>query len=384
MSNIAESQKSPASRLILTVACLVVIIWGLKEARSFLVPILMAFFIATVSFPITKWLRERGLPRFLSVLITVIFDFALIGGVVVFLVYTVSQLRSRWKSHYLDTIETKLGMLREFIVDRMVMMGNEETIAREQVNQFLSSENIQQMLQNIEAQKWWDVSQVVLASVLSFLGATFIVIVLTIFMLNEARTFSRRMNYVFASKGPNFQRVIIACRDIQKYLGIKTVVSAITGILAYLVCYLLKVDMPELWGLLAFTLNFIPAIGSILAGIPPFLMALLMLDIQTALLVAGGYVAINGILGNFIEPMLLGRRFGISTLVVIFSVLFWGWVWGPVGMLLGVPLTMLLKVGLDNSNDFRWLAVAIGKEDAVVKKDTIELVTKKEAEPETS
>ena len=79
--------------------------------------------------------------------------------------------------------------------------------------------------------------------------------------------------------------------------------------------------------------------------------------------IAIGFISINVFLGNFLEPMLMGRRFGLSTLVVIVSVLFWGYIWGPVGMLLGVPLTMVLKVMLDNSDEFRWLSVAITKEN---------------------
>ena len=383
MNSIAETKKtSTASRVLITLASLFIIIAGLKRAESLLIPILMAFFIATVSFPITRWLRDHGLPRFFAVLITVLFDFVLIGGVVVFLVATVSQLRSRWESDYMRMLETKLATLREFIIDRMVQMGNDEAASRERVEQWLSNESLQQLVQGIETEVWWDASRVLLASVFGFLGSTFIVIVLTIFMLNEARMFGRRMSSVFASKGPNFHRVITACRDIQKYLGIKTVVSAVTGLLAYALCYFLGVELPELWGLLAFALNFIPAVGSVLAGIPPVLMALLMRDIQIALFVAGGYVGINAILGNFLEPMLLGRRFGISTLVVIFSVLFWGWLWGPVGMLLGVPLTMLLKVGLDNSNDFRWLAVAISKDEK--KNAADETIIQQAAEPKTS
>jgi AI-2 transport protein TqsA len=119
-----------------------------------------------------------------------------------------------------------------------------------------------------------------------------------------------------------------------------------------------------LWGILAFALNYIPAIGSVIAGIPPVLLSLLVTgDWKHAVIVAGGYLLINGILGNFLEPTLLGRRFGISTLVVVISVIFWGWIWGPIGMLLAVPLTMLVKVAMDNSADFRWIAVAISKEE---------------------
>ena len=152
-----------------------------------------------------------------------------------------------------------------------------------------------------------------------------------------------------------------ATRDVQRYLAIKTMVSLMTGLLAGLLCWAAGLDFYLLWGIIAFALNFIPVIGSLVAGIPPVILAFIMPEggAASATLVAGGFLLINNLLGNFIEPMIVGKRFGISTLVVVISVMFWGWVWGPFGMLLAVPLTMTLKVFLDGSNELRWLGVAI-------------------------
>src|SRR5690606_27192148 len=146
------------------------------------------------------------------------------------------------------------------------------------------------------------------------------------------------------------------------FLAIKTAVSLATGLLAGLLCWAAGLDFYILWGILAFALNFIPVIGSIVAGVPPTLLALVVAGLPNALLVAGGYLLINNFLGNFVEPTLVGRRFGISTLVIVMSVMFWGWLWGPIGMLLAVPLTMMLKVVLASSEEFRWIAVAISSD----------------------
>jgi AI-2 transport protein TqsA len=158
--------------------------------------------------------------------------------------------------------------------------------------------------------------------------------------------------------------MLAATRDIQRYLAIKTVASLITGFLAGLLCWAAGLDFFILWGILAFALNFIPVIGSIVAGVPPMILALLLSGWPNALLVAGGYLLINNLIGNFLEPILVGRRLGISTLVVVISVMFWGWVWGPLGMLLAVPLTMMLKIVLEGSDEFRWIAVAISSDSA--------------------
>ena len=196
----------------------------------------------------------------------------------------------------------------------------------------------------------------------TFFGTSIVILILTVFMLTEARMFGRRFKAICDARGPNFQRMLSATRDIQRYLGIKTLVSLGTGVLAGLLCWAAGLDFFLLWGIVAFALNFIPVVGSVIAGVPPMLLAMLVSGLPSGIAVAGGYILINMLLGNFVEPMLMGRRFGLSTLVVVLSVLFWGWLWGPIGMLLAVPLTMMLKVVLDNSEEFRWIAVAISKE----------------------
>ena len=217
-------------------------------------------------------------------------------------------------------------------------------------------------LQNIRFEKIWDFGTDVLERVIGFFGATILILILLVFMLSEARMFGRRLDAISQARGPNLAKIINATKDIQRFLAIKTAVSLATGFLAGLLCWAVGLDFYILWGILAFFLNFIPVIGSIVAGVPPTILALLIAGFPSALLVAGGYLLINNFLGNFLEPMLVGRRFGISTLVVVISVVFWGWLWGPIGMLLAVPLTMVLKVILESSDEFRWIGVAISAE----------------------
>jgi predicted PurR-regulated permease PerM len=142
---------------------------------------------------------------------------------------------------------------------------------------------------------------------------------------------------------------------------VKTLISALTGLLAGIWCYFLDLQYPLLWAILAFLFNYIPAVGSTAASIPPVVEALVQHGTGTALFVAVGYGGINFCLDNFVQPTLLGRRFGISSLVIVLSVIFWGWLWGPLGMFLAVPLTMVFKVLLDNSEEFRWVSIAMAK-----------------------
>jgi hypothetical protein len=195
----------------------------------------------------------------------------------------------------------------------------------------------------------------------SLASQTFFALIVMIFVLAESGSYAQKMLEVLRVRGPDLTRFRSITQDIQKYLGIKTAASAATGLLATLTCVIFKIDFPLLWGLLAFLFNYVPAIGSILAGIPPVLLGLILHGFWPALGVMACYLIINVTIGNFLEPMLLGERFGISTVIVILSVLFWGFVWGPVGMLLAVPLTMLVKVMLDNSSDLRWISALMGK-----------------------
>lgn len=425
--SIKSVQSTEGSKIILILASIVIVVAGMKYAADFILPILLAFFIATISFPITNWLREHRIPRVFAVLITVIVDFAFLTGVVFLGIILTSEFQSKWESKYQALTEQRTDQLIEFttemyeewglkgkdevddsvdesadgaVIDKGVKLSDVEEVVVPNIDLQDLSESVDGVVQSDAAVKSSEdglaeprvviediepgkgIEQLgelfkdmlsrknildwvrnALTHLLSIIGTSFIIMLLTVFMLSEARMFGRRFNAICEAQGPNLQRMLSATKDIQKYLGIKTLISMVTGLLAGVLCWQMGLEFPLLWGILAFALNFIPAVGSVIAGIPPVLLSLLNNgSLPDAAIIAGGYLIINGFLGNFIEPTLLGRRFGISTVVVILSVLFWGWLWGPIGMLMAVPLTMLLKVAMDNSSDFRWIAVAISKE----------------------
>ncbi len=452
MKKLIPERSAEASKIVVILAAVVIVVTGMKLAADFIVPILLAFFIATISFPITNWLREHRCPRFLAVIITVLVDFAFLTGVVLLGIVLFSELQAKWDTKYYKLTKYRIEQFTAFATETADRVGikldggdeeeksssdatvtppekkdgvavpgadtdpvipptevTPESAVAGDVSQPVEPESSKdtggtgvvlpkeiadktskqiadeakqaeaeagtgierlknQFLQWLSAENLLEWSKSIFLRLLSFIGTAFIVMLLTVFMLSEARMFGRRFNAICDAKGPNLQRMLSATRDIQKYLGIKTLISIATGLLAGILCWVMDLEFPLLWGILAFALNFIPAVGSVIAGIPPILLSLLNNgDIGDAMIIGGGYLLINGVLGNFLEPTLLGRRFGISTVIVILSVIFWGWLWGPIGMLMAVPLTMLLKVALDNSSDFRWMAVAISKESKLNK-----------------
>jgi len=198
-----------------------------------------------------------------------------------------------------------------------------------------------------------------LGSVLSDL----VLILLTVtFILLEVSSFPIKLRAVIGDPKQKFPQFTKFANDMKRYMVIKTFMSLASGILIAVWLYILGVDYPILWGFLAFLLNYIPNIGSIVAAIPAVILAVVQLGFGSAVLVAAGYILVNFVEGNVIEPRLMGRKLGLSTLVVFLSLIFWGGLLGFVGAILSIPLTMTLKFAFENSESTRWIAVLLGSE----------------------
>ena len=201
-----------------------------------------------------------------------------------------------------------------------------------------------------------------LRSLGSILGDAVLIMVMVIFILVETTSLRAK---IAAHTSPAEDKLMPYEEFIvktKKYLGVKSLISLVTGILIALWLLILGVDYPLLWGLLAFLLNFIPTIGSILAAIPAVILAFIQYGVPSALIAAIGYLVVNFVIGSILEPKFLGQEVGLSTLVVFLSLVFWGWVFGPIGMLLSVPLTMTVKIGLDHNQNTRWLGTLLGSQ----------------------
>ncbi len=192
------------------------------------------------------------------------------------------------------------------------------------------------------------------------LANSFLIFIMVIFLLLEVSTIPTKMQVAFRDRGKAVGRFKQLGSSINHYLVIKTWISLLTGVVAGVLCWAIGVDFALLWGLLAFLLNYVPNIGSIIAAVPPVLLALVQLGPGRALAVLIGYVLINNILGNFVEPRFMGEGLGLSAFAVLLSLVFWGWVLGPVGMLLSIPLTMAVKIGMEEHTSTRWLALLLG------------------------
>ena len=206
---------------------------------------------------------------------------------------------------------------------------------------------------------------------LSILSNFFLVILTMIFILFEATCFKHKLLLAKGDPDADLSQYAVMSERVQKYLAIKAYVSAGTGLCVIIMCFALGVDFPFLWGMLAFLFNFVPNIGSLIAGIPVVALALVQPEVENVLvfdwmragIVAAGIAFINIWVGNLLETRLMGNRLGLSSVVVLASLMLWGWVFGPIGMLVAVPLTVIIKMMLEHTDDMRWVAMMLGGDE---------------------
>ena len=201
---------------------------------------------------------------------------------------------------------------------------------------------------------------VVLTSLTTLLRSAFFVLITASFILAEASGLPDKVRAISPDPDADLDRFGRVLADMQVYLAVKTQMSIATAFVVGLGMWLLGVPWWPFLALITFLMNYIPTLGSILAAIPAIVIALATRSFGVAALVGLLFIAANTIFGTLLEPRIMGRRVGLSALVVFLSLVFWGWLLGIVGMFLAVPLTMLAKIFLDRSDDMRWLAVLLG------------------------
>jgi predicted PurR-regulated permease PerM len=293
--------------------------------------------------PPVFWLQRKGLPRWAAILLVVLLLWAGFIGIATLLGTSINSF-TRAMPGYQASLEQGFASLLEWLTG----LGLKVPIA-----------SIQEQIDPGAAMR---LARGVLTSLGGVLTNTFLIMVTVIFILLEAASFPVKLRSAFGNSETTMDAFGTFAGGVNKYLAIKTLMSLVTGVGVWLLLTLVGVDFPVLWGLLAFLLNYIPTIGSIIAAVPAVLLALVQFGGPKGLVVAAGYLVINIGIANFIEPQMMGRGVGLSTLVVFLSLVFWGWVFGPIGMLLSVPLTMIAKIALGTSEKSRWLAIMLGPE----------------------
>lgn len=331
---------SPPLRFLLGAACFVVLVAGMKTAAELLVPFLLSGFIAILCAPALLWLESRRVPTALAVTLVVLVVILGIGGISSVVAASLKSFAAQVPL-YQARLQNETAGIMTWLAGYGIEMSQD--IVREQINPGRV--------------------MVLVRSVLTGLGGTladsFLIFLTVLFILFEASSFPAKMRRAMGEQHSALSTFDKFNQSVMRYLIIKTLVSLGTGLFIGVWLAVQGVDYAVLWALLAFLLNFIPNIGSIIAAVPAVMLAFVQFGIGGAGVTALGYLIVNVVAGNIIEPRYMGQGLGLSTLVVFLSLIFWGWVLGPVGMLLSIPLTMIVKLALENNPETHWIAVLL-------------------------
>ncbi len=337
-------------RLLVDLAAIAILIAILRFASGLLVPVAVAFFLAMLSYPMMRWLHRR-MPLGLALIVNFAAIVTVMSGLIILTLRLGRELQKDLPS-YLTGLEARVKSTAAYLESHGLVGANQA------VAQFDFRSGIEFASQQDVFPRLMQLAGSTVGAATTVFGSVVITLVVMFFFLLEAPSFRTRIGLIHAAGGPDLRPLLVTASNVQRYLVVKTLMSLVTGILAALLCALAGLHYPVLWGLLAFILNYIPAVGSASAGIPAVLEALVTQSGTTALVVAAGYAVINFTCDSLIQPVLLGRSFGLSILSIILSTLFWGWLWGPFGLFLALPLTLLIKDLLQASNR-RWIGIAM-------------------------
>jgi len=339
----ATSGFSSAARVLFVLAAFVIVVAGIRSAESLMVTFLLSSFFAIVCAPPFLFMQKKGLPAWLSLILVVIF-ISLIQLVFLSIIST-----------SLNAFSSDLPVYQERL---RALTGNAVTM----LNSWGVDIPREKLMAHFDPSTIFKLAVSTLGNLGSVLSNSFLIILTVIFMLFEGASLPAKLQQAFGEDSAHMDHIQRFLDNVKQYMTIKVLISLATGVVIYIWLKTLGVEYPLLWGLIAFLFNFVPNIGSIIAAVPAMLLALIQLGPVYMLLAGLGYLFSNLLMGNVIEPRYMGRGLGLSTLVVFLSLVFWGWVLGPVGMLLSVPLTMLLKIAFESSDDTKWLAILMGPE----------------------
>jgi len=333
-----------STRALLTLAAVVVICAGLIAAQNVVVPFLLSAFIATMAAPPVFWLEQRRVPPVLAisgVMVAIVGALLTVGALLIQSGNAFTARLPFYQERVIELISRAIAWLTEYGLE----------INSDLALNFLNPGMALELAGNL------------LRSLGGVMSDSFFILLTVIFILGEASSFPRKLREILTEPETSMPLFNQFAENVNRYIAIKTSTSLATGLLVTGSLWIIEVDFPVLWGLLAFLLNYVPNIGSIIAAVPAVLLALIQLGPGSALATTGVYLAINIIMGNVVEPRFMGRGLGLSTLVVFLSLVVWGALLGPVGMFLSVPLTMTAKLALEANPQTNWIAVLLSPAD---------------------
>jgi AI-2 transport protein TqsA len=336
-NSIVSMENSPPVKI----AAIIIIFAGAIYAKSIISPFLLALFISIICAQPISWLERKRIARWLAIIIVIMVLIMLFSGFTILIGRTLSSFSGNL-SKYESTLTTLSNSFIQYLNDKGLAVPKD------------------QLSNLIQPAKILEYTADALNGMFNMVGNTFLIFLIILFMLLEFGSFSVKGKAILTGSDKSNAYLSTIIRNLRHYLGIKTLLNLSIGIIVYIVLLIIGVDYPLLWALISCLMNYIPNIGSIIAGIPTVLFALVQLGLGGAIWTLISFLLIHNVIGTFIEPRIMGKGLSLSTLVVFLSLLFWGFIFGMVGMFLSVPLTMAIKIILEQNENTRWISILLG------------------------
>ncbi|MDY9922401.1 AI-2E family transporter [Methanobacterium sp.] len=319
-----DFKKPSYTRQIMLIAFIFLAIIGMKYSSEILGPILLSIFLAIIIYPVLVWLEKKGLSYNQSVLLTLVGTFAVGLGILWFLFVSLTQLIEELPNFTINSS----GILAQY--------GNE-------IIKFI-------------------VTHIPVSDIAGLIALGIFVLFAVIFLVYELPLIKVRLVNGLGADSPAINQIFDIVDANIKYFVIRAKVNFIYGIGVSAILFVFDINFAVLWGLLTFALGFIPYLGIIIAAIPPVLVAWAKYGIWGAITMGLFFIIINTVAESYIFPRLTGKGLQMSVFVVFVSLFVWGWILGPTGFLIGVPLTLIVIKYLENYDETRWLALLMTSE----------------------
>lgn len=339
--------------LLISFAIVIMLIYGKNLLIPFVIALIFWFLIKEIRDVLNrvKFIDEK-IPNTILNIIGFAVIFAIIGGIAKILTVNIQQLSVELPAYQNNITKITAAINTTFNID--IISSVKEFLGKYEYTNLLS---------------------VLFNSITEIFGDAFLILIYTLFLLLEEPFFAKKINVIYAKKEEREDVLTVLSqldKSIGRYISVKTLISLLTGFLSYFALLFIGIDAPLFWAFLIFLMNYIPAVGSLIATVFPAMFAML----QFGELMPGVWVliivgAIQLIVGNYIDPKLTGSSLNVSPLVVLFGLAFWGAIWGIIGMVLSVPITVMLIIILSEFPQTRAVAVLLTKDGGILKRKTL-------------
>lgn len=337
-----QNNSQQGIRFLVIAAALVIIAWGINQAQSVLSLFLVSVFLSVIGIPQVLWLERKRVPSAAAVLMVVSGMIVLLFLVGVLVNMSINSVYTRLP-FYQTRLQEQVSAFHAFWVTRGI----------EGMDKIL--------LGYINPSAVMDLAARMLAGASSVFSGTLLILLMVSFILLEASSFPVKLRTALGDPMALFPKFARFVNDIKRYVVIQTAISLTAGVVIGIWLYFLGVDFAIFFGLLTFLLNYVPNVGAVIALIPMVILTFIQFGMGRAAIAAAGYVVVVFLIGNVVQPRLMGQKLGLSTLIVFLSLIFWGSLLGMIGMVLCVPFTMALKFALESSENTRWIAALLGR-----------------------